>query len=56
MPDIEELFKNKMTWPRLVIKGIVEAVIVYNAYRYATVHKTEDWECYATESKQPNDF
>ena len=55
MPSIEELYKSGMTWPRLVIKFGVEALIVYNAFKYNTRYKPE-WDCFATEAKQPNDF
>ena len=44
-----------MGWPRLVIKFGVEALIAYNAYKYNTRYRP-DWDCFATEAKQPNDF
>jgi uncharacterized membrane protein HdeD (DUF308 family) len=42
-----------MTWPRLVLKGLVQGMLCWNAYHYATVHRP-DWDCYATDKKQPN--
>ena len=53
---LHQLYEKKMTWPRLILKGGVEAILCWNAYHYATFHKTQDWACYATHSKQPNDF
>ena len=43
-----------MTWPRLILKGGAEALLAWNAYHYTTTHST-DWECFATDKKQPND-
>ena len=50
---LKELFAKQMTWPRLVIKGIACGVLCYNFYHYGTTHKN-DWDCYATDKKQPN--
>uniref|UniRef100_A0A7S3I616 MARVEL domain-containing protein n=1 Tax=Favella ehrenbergii TaxID=182087 RepID=A0A7S3I616_9SPIT len=52
MPSIEELYKSKMTWPRLVIKFLVEALLAYNCYHYNTAH-LKGYDCWANEMKQP---
>ncbi len=50
---LNELFAKQMTWPRLCIKGIAQAVLCYNFYSYGTEHRPE-WDCFATNKKQPN--
>ena len=53
MPQVDELFANQMSWPRLVIKGLVEGLLCYNFYHYATAERP-DWDCFATDKRQPN--
>ena len=53
MPQVEELFGKSMSWPRLVIKTGVEALLCYNAYHYATAEKA-DWDCWASGKRQPS--
>ena len=36
MPEVDELFGKQMSWPRLIIKFGVEALLAYNAYNYMT--------------------
>ena len=55
MPSVEELYKNKMTWPRLILKGIVEALLAYNCFHYNTSHLA-GYDCYSNGKKQPNDL
>ena len=54
MPQLEELYKSKMTWPRLILKGIAEATLAWNCYKYNM--KRDDWDCFANDQKQPNDL
>ena len=56
MPEtkLNDLYAKQMTWPRLIMKGLVQGILCYNFYHYSTAHKT-DWDCYATDKKQPND-
>ena len=42
-----------MSWPRLVLKSGAVATLTYFMYSYATDHRP-DWDCYATEKRQPN--
>ena len=50
---VDELFGKQMNWPRLVIKFLIEGLLCYNFYNYATTHRT-DWDCCSTERRQPN--
>ena len=58
MPAVDELFGKQMTWPRLILKSGVCALLTYNFYHYATTHATTNqdpaWECFATDFRQPN--
>ena len=53
MPSTDELFGKEMSWPRLVIKFGVVAIVCYNFYNYNNAKKP-DWECFATDKRQPN--
>lgn len=52
MPDMNELYGKQMTWPRLVLKTGVEALLAYNFYHYSTTEK-EDWDCWVGKYRQP---
>ena len=52
---VDELFGGKqMTWPRLVVKGLIEAVLCYNFSHYIGPKHRPEWECWATDKKQPS--
>ena len=53
MASVDELFGKQMTWPRLIMKFGVETILAWNFYSYATEHRP-DWDCFATDKKQPN--
>ena len=56
----KELFGKQMTMPRLILKLGVEALLVWNFWKYATEYATTSqdppWECFSTGYRQPNPF
>ena len=52
MPDIYDMYKNKMTWPRLILKALVEIVIAYHCYKYNG--RRDSWDCFSNGQRQPN--
>ena len=55
---VKELFGKQMTMPRLILKLGVEALLVWNFWKYATEYATTSqdppWECFSTGYRQPN--
>ena len=43
-----------MSWPRLILKGGIEALLAYNFSHYNGSKHRPDWDCFATDKKQPN--
>ena len=43
-----------MTWPRLVLKGLIEGLLAYNFSHYNSDAHRPEWDCFATDKKQPN--
>ena len=53
-PSLEQLFPKSMSWPRLIVKLGIESILAYNFYNYNSDDKKPDWECWATDKRQPN--
>ena len=49
---LDELFVGSTSWPRLILKALAEGIICYNFYHYSGAHRP-DWDCWATERRQP---
>ena len=50
---LDELFSTSTTWPRLIMKAGIEGILCYNFYHYGGSHRP-DYDCWATERRQPN--